>query len=280
MLDAHVHLWDTNAVSYELFDDDPQLAGPHTPAMYLEEALALGIKSAIVVEAASAGADGLAEARWIADQVSGDPRYAGLVAWAPLESTGLDAYLEQLLALEGVRIVGVRRSFEFERPDFPSAAGVVAGTRRAGALGLTVDLVVFSRSLGTCVDLARSAPDTQFVLDHVGKPALVEGELGRWAADLASLAALPNVSAKLSGLITEMSGRWSVAVLRPFVDHALECFGPERLMLGSDWPIVNRGGGMRRWLAALETLLSQLTPSEQLAIRQHTATQVYRLGVL
>jgi L-fuconolactonase len=275
MLDAHVHLWDTQEVSYRLFDDDPDLGGRHDADAYFAEAAGLGVDRILVVEAASAGADGLAEARWQRAELAGDERVAGVVAWAPLESPRLDEHLGELGALDGLPVVGLRRSFEFEDPGFASTPEVVRGARLAGARGLVVDVVLFSRSLAAAIELVRAAPETQFVLDHLGKPPVADGALEPWAAQIEVLAQLPNVVAKLSGLVTEAGADWSAGQLAPYVTRALECFGPERLMLGSDWPIVRRAGGLASWFVAVDTLLAGLAPATRALIQEGTARRVY-----
>lgn len=275
MLDAHVHLWDTRAVSYTLFDGDPQLSGRWGPERYFRDAAQAGVDRIIVVEAASAGADGRAEAQWLCSELAADDRIGGVVAWAPLESRDLDQRLDELLALDGLPVVGIRRSFEFEEPDFACSTEVVRGVQSVGARGLVVDLVLYASSLGSCIELVRRAPETQFVLDHLGKPAVRERELGPWKIDVAELAAFPNVVAKISGLVTEAGAGWTAADLAPYVEHALECFGPHRLMFGSDWPIVERAGGISRWMETVDTLCAGLAPDDRDAIRGGTAARTY-----
>src|SRR5437899_1531212 len=101
-------------------------------------------------------------------------------------------------------------------------------------------------------------PDLTFVLDHCGKPQLATGEIAIWQRDVALLAEHPNIVCKLSGLVTEAAPDWQIADLRQAVDHVRACFGPQRLLWGSDWPVVNLAGGYAKWLAACETLLADL----------------------
>lgn len=275
MLDAHVHVWDTAEVKYALFDANGPLGRSHLLGDYLDSAAPLGVRRAVCVEAASAGADGRREAEWLLRHVGADERVAGVVAWAPLEEAGLADYLRRLRELGGRRVVGVRRSFEFEPPDFPRRPDVVEGARLAGEHGFVVDLVLFAASLNAATDLVRACPDTSFVLDHLGKPPIATGDREPWAGELAELARLPNVTAKLSGLATEAGPGWSPAMLAPYVEHAIACFGYERLMLGSDWPIVELAGGLERWLATVRELLSAAPPAGLDAVLEGTAARVY-----
>jgi L-fuconolactonase len=270
ILDSHHHLWDTRELEYALFETVDALRRPFLAADYAE----LGVPRSICVEAASAGADGRRETDWLLGQIEDDPRVAALVAWAPLERSDADRHLDWLLAQTGKPIVGVRRSFEFEDPEFPLRT--VDGAREARARGLVVDLVLFPRSLRATIGLVDACPETQFVLDHLAKPPIREGGWEPWAAEFGELALRPNVACKLSGLPTEADrDGWTVDDLRPYVEHALACFGPERLLYGSDWPVVNLAGGAARWLSAVEILLAQLDRPERDAVLAGNASRLY-----
>ncbi len=278
VVDGHHHLWDTSELPYTLFETIEELNRPFTAADFEAEAEQVRISQSICVEAASAGTDGRRETEWLLEQLEGSSRIAALVAWAPLEQPDLDQYLDWLASLGGKPIVGVRRSFEFEQPDFPQQPTVVKGARLAGARGLVVDLVLFARSLQATIALVDACPDTQFVLDHLGKPLIREGLREPWASELRELALRPNVDCKLSGLPTEADrAHWSTADLRPYVEHAFECFGAERLLFGSDWPVVNLAGGLRRWLGAVGELLEQLDQSTRSGILAGNARRIYGL---
>jgi L-fuconolactonase len=270
VLDAHVHVWDTGELAYPLFDGHPVLGRSHRLDDYFAEATAVGVQRVICVEAASA--DGRGEAEWLARHA--DQRVAGIVAWAPLERPDLADHLRLLRRLRG-RIVGVRRSFEFEPSGFPRRPDVIRGARLAGEHGLVVDLVLFHRSLAAAIDLVRACPGTSFVLDHLGKPPIAVGAHEPWATRLADFASLPNVSAKLSGLITEAGEGWSHESLAPYLEHAVACFGYERLMIGSDWPIVGTGGGLERWFVAVRDLLATAATGALAGVLAGNAARVY-----
>lgn len=278
VLDSHHHLWDTNALDYALFRSVGALNRPFLLGDYDAEAAAVGVSQAICVEAASAGADGRRETEWLLREIDHSPRVAALIAWAPLELPELDTHLAWLSILRGKPIVGVRRSFEFEPSDFPLRQSVIAGARTAGENNLVVDLVMFSESLAATVMLVDACPGTEFVLDHLGKPPIREGKRRPWWDLIYELAQRPNVSAKLSGLATECDhASWTRDQIAPYLEHALDCFGPERLLYGSDWPVVNLAGGHRRWLAAVASLLAGIPASERSAIFSGNARRVYRL---
>ena len=117
--------------------------------------------------------------------------------------------------------------------------------------------------------------DLQVVLDHCAKPHLADGDIAQWKLHIAEIAKRPNIVCKLSGLVTEAKSDWQIADLRPAVDHVRECFGPPRLLWGSDWPVVNLAGGYDRWFAATESLLAGLSAAEKADVFGGNAGRVY-----
>jgi L-fuconolactonase len=152
----------------------------------------------------------------------------------------------------------------------------VAGVRTAGAAGLAVDLVLFSASLPAVIDLVDACLDTQFVLDHCGKPRIREGLFEPWASTLRELALRTHVTCKLSGLATEADHeRWTIDTLRPYVEHVIECFGAERILYASDWPLTELAGGAQRWLDAVKELTASLDKDARAAVFSANARRVY-----
>jgi L-fuconolactonase len=278
ILDSHHHLWDTRALRYPLFDGVDLFDRRFGLDDYLAEAREVGIVESIVVEAASAGPDGLDELLWLLDEI-GDARCVrGLVAWAPLERPDVDAYLTRVRARAGRLLVGVRRSFEFEDASFAARPEVIDGAHCAGAHGLVVDLVLYASSLPAVLTLVEACPGTSFVLDHLGKPSLAGGDLDPWAAHLHELAQHPTVTCKLSGLPAEASSdRWTSGDLAPYIDYAVACFGYDRLMFGTDWPVLRRRGSIARWSAAVADRLEGASAKDRAAVFRTTAERVYGL---
>jgi L-fuconolactonase len=279
VVDSHHHLWDPGAFGYKFLEDIDELRRPFTAEDFEEEVGRLGISWSICVEAASAGADGRRETTWLLRQMESSARIAALIAWAPLERADLGQYLDWLSSLEAKPIVGIRRSFEFESDDFPEQRAVIEGAGLAGERGFVVDLVLFSRSLAATIALVEACPQTQFVLDHLGKPPVREGRFEPWASELRELAARPNVVCKLSGIPVEANRMsWTTTDVRPYVEHGLDCFGAERLLFGTDWPVVNRAGGAGRWFASVGELLEHWGQPARAAVLADNARRVYGLG--
>jgi L-fuconolactonase len=185
----------------------------------------------------------------------------------------------------GDRLVGIRSMVQAEPgADYLDRADVRRGIATVGAAGLAFDLILRDHQLAAAARLAADLPDVRLVLDHLGKPALAAASTGdrdrldAWRRDLFALAAAPNVCAKLSGLVTEASWEsWTLDDLRPAVDHALETFGPDRLMFGSDWPVCLLASGYGRWIDAARALVSGLNGPERAAVWAGTARRAYGL---
>nr|WP_312878069.1 amidohydrolase family protein [Lentzea indica] len=156
--------------------------------------------------------------------------------------------------------------------------GVIAGLRAVRDAGLAYDVLTRPHQLPAAVVAARMVPDLVFVLDHLSKPHIAGRSLEPWATHLAALAAEPNVSAKLSGLVTEAGPQWTVNELRPYAEVALEAFGPDRLMVGTDWPVCLLAASYGEVLAAADELVAGLSAAERGQVLGGTAERVYRLG--
>jgi predicted TIM-barrel fold metal-dependent hydrolase len=154
-----------------------------------------------------------------------------------------------------------------------------ANVRRIGRAGKVFDICMLARQLPLALALVRACPDTVFVLDHCGVPDVAGQGIDPWRADMAALAAMPNVTCKLSGITAYAGpGQNHADAIRPFVDHVLHEFGPARMVWGSDWPVVDLGAGLPGWLEITGDILDGLSASERAAIGHQTAIRVYGLN--
>jgi L-fuconolactonase len=278
-IDSHCHFWDPGLLPCPWLAQVPSIAGRHTPAELRAEAGPLMPRRIVFVQAGSEPPED--EMLWVEELSSVDERrIAGIVAFVPVDRGARTT--EALGALRGRPLVrGVRHLIQDEqdlgfcvRPEF------IAGVRRLGEIGLSFDLCIRHHQLPPVIELVRACPGTSFVLDHLGKPPVRSGELDPWRENIARLAALPKVACKISGLVAEANpSAWTLAQLRPYVDHVVSVFGPERLMFGSDWPVVKIGSGYAAWARAACTLLESLAPAARETIFNQTARRVYRLGI-
>ena len=277
-VDAHHHVWDLATLPQPWIDPVRQSAIARS--FDIEElraaAVAAGVVQTVVVQTVAVAEETPALLR-LADR---DPLVAGVVGWVDLTRADVEDAIARLRALPGGdRLVGVRHVVEAEPdPAWLDRPDVRAGLQAVARSGLSYDLLVFPHQLPAAVRTVRDLPTATFVLDHLGKPPLWTGDLETWAALLRELATSPNVHAKLSGLVTEADwDRWSVDDLRPAVDVALDAFGPQRLLWGSDWPVCLLATSYAAWVQASDELLSGLSDTERAAVLGDNARRVYRL---
>jgi len=181
----------------------------------------------------------------------------------------------------GDRLAAIRHQVHDEPdPAWLLRADVRRGLRAVADADLPYDLLLRAREMPSALEVVRSMPDLRFVIDHLGKPPIRDGDLTTWAERIAPFGALPNVWCKVSGLVTEADwSSWTVADLRPAVDHALDVFGPWRLIFGSDWPVSLLAAPYQRIVETALALLAGLTPDERAAVMGGTAVEVYGLSV-
>jgi L-fuconolactonase len=205
---------------------------------------------------------------------------AGVVGWVDLTAIDLTDRIAALRAGSGGdHLVGLRHQAQDEPdPGWLSRPAVRAGIRRVGAAGLAFDLLVRPSQMRAAIDVAMSLPEVRFVLDHLGKPDIAAGDWEPWASYIAALASLPNVTVKLSGLVTQARWHgWDVATLRPYAQHAIDLFGPGRTMFGSDWPVCTVAADYAQVHTITHFLTDHLTLAEQAEVWGGSATATYRL---
>jgi L-fuconolactonase len=205
---------------------------------------------------------------------------AGVVGWTDLTRPDVADELARLRELPGgCHLKGIRHQVQGEPdPEWLLRPDVLRGLAAVAEAGLVYDLIVLAHQLPACAKAAAALPQLTFVLDHLGKPPIASGAREPWASDLRALAALPNTTAKLSGLVTEADpASWSIDDLRPYAETALDAFGPDRLMFGSDWPVCTDRTSYGEVLSATRELTAGLSPTEHAQLFETTATRVYGL---
>ena len=272
IIDAHAHLWERartpqpwiDPVSMSVIDRDFGVA--ELGAMQTSN----GISGSVIVQSSNSEQETLDLLA-----LAASPTVLGVVGWVDLEGD-VSAAIERLRSAPGGdALVGIRHLAHRDAdPRWLSRPAVRMGLAALASAGLPFDVVVLPGQLGDVADTAAAHPETVFVLNHLGKPPIASGDLTEWMHDLTRIAALPNTVAKLSGLVVEASWLdWVPGDLRPVMDHALQAFGPDRLMFGTDWPVVELAGGVGRWL----DVLGSLSEPERTAIFAETATRTYEL---
>ncbi|MGW4895734.1 amidohydrolase family protein [Kitasatospora sp. NPDC004240] len=274
IIDAHVHLWDPGRFDY------PWLTEPALRRAFAPDDLASAAGepvAAVVVEAGRRPDQAGAELGWVREQAVQRPELLGMVAHLSLErDENLPADVRRLAA--DPFVAGVRRLLQDEPPGFTTRPGLRRGVALLGDAGLPFDACVREHQLGELDELAAACPRTAIVLDHLGKPRPGVPDDGSWRRALRRLAARPNVVCKLSGLATEAPhGRATPGLLRPYLRTALDLFGPDRCLYGSDWPVMTLATRYRDWLDLVRAELSALPAADRAAVLGGNARRVYRL---
>jgi predicted TIM-barrel fold metal-dependent hydrolase len=278
LIDTHQHLVYPDVAGYGWTAGIPALADrAFTVADYQALTEGLGIAGTLFMETAVDEDDIRAEAEHVA-RLAADPANGirGLIVTArPETDEGFAGWIE---AAKGMGAVGVRRVLHVVDDGMSTTDTFRANVRRIGAAGLVFDMCFLARQLPLARALAEACPDTQFVLDHCGVPDIAGGGLDPWREEIRALAGHPNVACKLSGLLAYCApGNATYEAIEPYVAHAIDSFGPDRMLWGGDWPVVDLANGLPDWIAVTRRILDSLSADEARAIASATATRVYGL---
>lgn len=279
IIDSHVHLWDPTQLRISWLDDDPLLGRPYTLADYAKHTEQSQIEAFVYIEVDVEPAYGLLEARWIADRAREDKRLQAIVAWAPLEyGKTVYSYLDALVAIDP-RIRGVRRLVQAEQdPAYCLQPAFIQGVQLLPAYDLTFDIGIRHWQLASAIQLVRQCPDTSFVLDHLGKPDIKSQQFDPWREQINRLAEFSNVVCKVSGAVTEADTQnWTAEDLAPAIHHVIAVFGEDRVMFGSDWPVVLQASSYQRWVDTLDEITASLSTTAKRKLWNENARRFYRI---
>jgi L-fuconolactonase len=237
-IDTHQHFWRYEPVDYAWIDDVlAPLRRDFLPEDSAPEMAALGFDACIAVQARQTAG----ETAWLLHLADTHSTIAGVVGWVDLQAD--DARERVRRAAEHPKLLGLRHVVQDEPDDFLSRPAFLRGIECLAEFDLTYDVLIYERQMPAALEFVRRFPGQRFVLDHVGKPDIRRGHFDDWARHLKQLAGCANVTCKLSGLATEADWRtWTPAALRPYVETAAEYFSPERVLIGSDWPVCTVAG--------------------------------------
>lgn len=275
VVDAHVHFWDPSRLHYPWLAGAPALQRRFGPGEFADASRAAPVERIVFVECNCASIESADEVGFVESLRQGEPRIAGIVAYADLTDVApLAPRLDALLARSPV-VKGIRHNIQGHPSGFCLQPRFVEGVREVGARGLVFDLCITHDQLPEVIDLVERTPEVRYVLDHGGKPAIRDGRLDAWAGDIGRLASAPNVACKLSGLLTEAAREWSEGDIEPYARHLVEGFGSGRVLFGSDWPLVTLAGRYGQWL----DLVDRLTTGhpDRAGIFGGNATRIYGL---
>ena len=275
-IDAHQHFWRYDALEYGWIDDS--MAGLRRDFLTADaerEMRRSGFDASVAVQARQT----LQETRWLLQLADAHPFIAGVVGWCDLQAPDVRLQLEELAGHP--KLVGVRHIVQTEPDDeFLLRPAFGRGVALLEEFGLAYDLLVYRRHLPVATAFAGRFAGQRLVLDHLAKPEVRRGEIRVWSAEVRKLAACPNVWCKLSGLVTEADwAAWKPEQLRPYLDVAFECFGVDRLMIGSDWPVCTVASDYGRTMAVVVEYLADRPQRERDAVLGGNAQRFWNLSV-
>ncbi|GAA4306801.1 amidohydrolase family protein [Compostibacter hankyongensis] len=275
--DAHLHLWDIKRMHYPWLDTVTPIRRSFFIEDYREAAKQFPIQHMVFVQADCLPDEYMEEVHFVEEQAGKDDRIRGIVAYAPLEK-GKEARRELEELKRHPLVKGVRRMYDNE-PELCCSAPFIAGLQLLPSYGFSFDISIKPHVMQQTVRMIARCPETRFILDHLGKPDIRNRDFEAYKRNIALLASFPNVTAKISGLITEADpDSWTPAMLKPYIDQAIQCFGPGRLMFGGDWPVVLLAGTYDRWIRALEEALEDYSSETATAVFCKNALKIYNLS--
>jgi L-fuconolactonase len=279
IVDSHIHFWDPNHLRYDWLSGAPAIHQPFLPEDLARAAAGVDLQGIVFVEADLHPDHRLAEASWVSELAEREPRIQAIVASAPLElgPAAVRPHLEALARNPLVR--GIRRLIQSEAPGFCTQPDFVAAVQALPGYGFSFDICIKHYQMADAIRLVEQCPQVSFILDHFGKPAVKEGLLDPWREQLRTLAGFPNVVCKISGLATEADHQqWSREQLKPYIDHALAVFGPDRVLYGGDWPVSTLAIGYQQWIDTINWATPTLSDTDRHKLFVENARRVYRLA--
>lgn len=280
LLDTHQHLIYPEKLGYAWTDGIPQLANQSFRVEdYSRLTADSGICGSIFMETGVDDTDFRSETRFIAE-LAAEPanRILGMIASCrPEDDTGYDQWLEECANLP---VVGFRRILHVVDDDLSRSESFKANIRKLGNRDLTFDMCFLARQLPLATELAKSCENTRLILNHCGVPDIAGGGFEPWKRDISDLAECPNVVCKISGVLAYCApGTASKETISPYIDHVINTFGADRLVWGSDWPVVDRVNGLADWIEISHSIFSQLSADDAEKIACGTASRIYSISV-
>jgi L-fuconolactonase len=275
-IDAHQHFWQIMRGDYDWMTDEvADIRHDTLPPDLAPHITRHRISGTVVIQAAAT----VSETDFLLGLAVENHFIKGVVGWVDLENSSAPATLDRLMQFDVFK--GVRPMLQdIADTDWIARPTVLSNLAEVAKRGLRLDALVVPRHLDVLAQVAEKLPQLPIVIDHCAKPIINDGKDADddWRKGMARLAALPNMYCKISGLANEAGLDWSAERLQPVVDHVLDQFGPDRVMWGSDWPMLNLVGDYDRWQEVSATLLSGLSTGERAAVYGGTALQFYGLG--
>ena len=272
-IDAHQHFWIYSQRAYGWIDEPmASIRRDYLPADLKPQLENSGFHGSVLVQVQQT----LEETRWMLELAENNPFILGVVGWVDLRSPRLSAELESFAG--NPKLVGIRHIVQSEPDDFLLQPDFLHGISLLEEFDLAYDILIYTQHLPIAAEFVERFPRQRFVLDHLAKPPIKSGAVDLWARGLRKLASFPNVCAKVSGLVTEADwSAWKPEDIQPYVDVAFECFGPSRLMIGSDWPVCTVAASYSQVASLVRDYLSRYEPEEREAVLGGNASKFWQL---
>jgi len=277
LIDAHVHLWDPNHLRYGWLESIPALHRPYGVDEYRAATAGTEVEGMIFVECTESFSDAVSrrEVDWVQSLRDDEARLQGIVAHASLEK-GADVQAHLNWLSDQPLVTGVRRIVQDEAPDFLTCPDFVEGVQLLRGYDFSFDLTIQSHQLEAATELVDRCPNVQFVVDHLGKPQIRDGEWTGWTDALEKLSDRENVVCKISGVLTEADlDSWTYDDVVPYLEHAVTCFGIDRILYGGDWPVVRLAADYSTWLDVLGQAVRGWSMAERTALFRKNAERIY-----
>jgi L-fuconolactonase len=277
IIDSHQHFWRLSRGDYTWLTSDQRiLYQDYLPADLEPMLLANNIRATVLVQAAASEA----ESRYLFKIAEEHSFVAGVVGWVDFESPTIAQRIAGLTRDGGNKLKGLRPMIQdIADPHWISKTALDTAFEAMTANGLVFDALVKPFQIDALRRRLLRHPKLRAVLDHAGKPDIANNGFDTWSVELDRLARDTATCCKLSGLLTEAGERASLETIAPYVAHAFACFGPQRVLWGSDWPVVNLAGSLTQWLKLARELVGRFAPGHENAVFGGTSNALYQLGI-
>ena len=278
VVDTHLHLWQVDRFDYPWLNDIPPLNRSFLLEDFHQHSKEVDISEMVFVQCDTIASQGLDEARWIASLADVDSRIKGIVAFAPIEEgAGVKSYLDELVKIP--KIKGVRRLLHvLDDNEFCLQPSFIEGLHILSDYNLSFDICMRHDQLSHGVRMVQQCPDLQFMLDHIGIPDVENKVFDSWRDNIESLSDFDNVCCKISGVVTTADHQsWTVDEISPYISHAIDCFGWDRVAYGGDWPVSTLATTYPRWVEVLDQIVSGASDHQKRNLYRENAIKFYQL---
>lgn len=273
MIDSHVHFWEYHPLKDVWIDDSMKvIQRDFLPQDLITELQQNNVSGCVAVQADQS----LVETDFLLDLARQHTFIKGVVGWIDLKSNTLEAQLDAYQ--QNTKLKGWRHIVQAEADTYMDNANFRRGISLLEKYSYTYDILIHRGQIQEAIQLVKDFPNQKFVIDHLAKPDIKNHELEPWTKQIKALASLPNVSCKISGMVTEADWHnWSYKDLRPYLDVVFDCFGTHRLMYGSDWPVCILASSYTLVKSVLENYIKELSSAEKEQITKINTKNFYQL---